>query len=76
MISESRVVRVDDGWGRVVSGELTSYGERLVIHLVAADDDSPAHRMYPTGYDHRCSWCWLGAAHSEAAHLASVMAYA
>lgn len=42
------------------------------VHVVSASDHSPQHHTYPTGYDSRCSWCWLNAAHSEAAHLAYV----
>lgn len=38
------------------------------MHLAGRDDSTPSHRTYPTGYDSKCSWCWLGAHHSEAAH--------
>lgn len=38
-------------------------------HGVAGETDPRPHLMYPWGYDHRCSWCWLGHAHTEAAHL-------
>lgn len=57
---------------RVVHGELTSGGYRVSIHLAGRDDDSPAHRTYPTGYDSRCSWCYLHANHTEQAHTAEV----
>ena len=31
-------------------------------------DTSPPKVTYPTGYDSRCSWCFLGHAHTELAH--------
>lgn len=61
-------IRIDNGFGRVVHGETTSGGHQLVIHLADAHDTSGPHRTYPTGYDSRCGWCWLGANHSENAH--------
>lgn len=57
---------------RVVHGELTSDGSRVAIHLASRDDASQAHRTYPTGYDSRCSWCYLHANHSALAHAAEV----
>lgn len=41
-------------------------------HLASRRDTSPQHLMYPSGYDSRCIWCWLGYAHSEAAHAAGI----
>lgn len=38
------------------------------VHVVSGSDLSPEHRQYPGGYDSECSWCWLNAPHSEAAH--------
>lgn len=57
---------------RDVPGEITSGGYALVIHLAGPNDTSPAHRTYPTGYDSRCGWCYLGANHSIAAHVQRV----
>lgn len=37
-------------------------------HVVSENDMSDCHGG---GYDPKCGWCWLGAAHSEAAHEAS-----
>jgi hypothetical protein len=57
---------------RFVEGEVTSGGHALAVHLASADDKSPAHMTYPTGYDSRCGWCYLGANHSTAAHAAKI----
>lgn len=56
---------------RTEPGE-TSDGSPVIVFLAAAGDTSPAHMTYPTGYDSRCGWCWLGANHSDAAHAAKI----
>lgn len=43
-------------------------GRRVWVHVTGPDDVSPDHVTYPTGYDERCGWCWLGGAHSDAEH--------
>jgi hypothetical protein len=48
---------------RRVAG-MTSGGYPLSIFLAGREDETPAHR----GYDSACSWCWVGANHSAAAH--------
>lgn len=55
------VRRLEYGWVRYD-------GQDVGVHLASADDTSPYHLMYPTGYDARCSYCWLNIAHSEDAH--------
>lgn len=35
-------------------------------------DDSPRHETYPTGYDSRCSCCWLNISHTEMVHAGRV----
>ena len=37
-------------------------------HAAGSDDNGPAHR----GYNSSCSWCWLGASHTEQAHAAAL----
>jgi hypothetical protein len=37
-------------------------------HAAGPDDNGPAHR----GYNSSCSWCWLGASHTEQAHAAAL----
>ena len=37
-------------------------------HVTGPDDVSAAHRTYPTGYNAKCGWCWLGAPHSADVH--------
>lgn len=67
--------RVDRGvvvvWD-VVADDGTAWQRRL--HAASLDDRSGPHpiHMGPGGYDHRCSWCWLGAPHTELAHEQSV----
>lgn len=58
--------RIDRGWGRRDEDGHTT-------HLAGPDDVSAYHHQYPTGYDSRCSWCWLGYSHSEDAHAASLL---
>lgn len=67
----SRFRRVDRGWVRDEPGYLSG-GDRAYTHVVDDRDESPHHHTYPTGYDSRCGWCWLGAPHSEAAHAAKI----
>lgn len=59
-------------WVRDHVGEITSGGYALVVHVVNAEDDSPCHSTYRTGYDSRCGWCYLGANHSTAEHARKV----
>jgi hypothetical protein len=60
------------GWVRDVPGEITSGGYALVVHLADRGDTSAQHVTYPSGYDERCGWCWLGANHSQAAHARKI----
>jgi hypothetical protein len=59
------------GWYRTSGPRADGAGDALVWGT-ARDDTSPAHITYPTGYDSRCSYCWLGQGHTEAAHTASL----
>lgn len=59
-------------WVRDHAGEITSGGYALVVHVVNAEDDSPCHSTYRSGYDARCGWCYLGANHSTAEHARKV----
>lgn len=47
---------------------ITEYFES--IHVATRTDTTPVHTFgtYHEHYDSRCSWCYLGAGHSEAAH--------
>ncbi len=45
-----------------------SNGETYRVFRFGDDDASKIHLTYPTGYDSRCSMCWLGYSHSERAH--------
>ena len=47
-------------------------GEYVGIRVVDRNDRSPAHSSYPTGYDSRCGYCWLGGAHSVNYHTQEV----
>ena len=47
---------------------VTQYRESGHVHATSHDDTSGYHQTYPTGYDPRCSWCWLGYPHTENAH--------
>lgn len=51
-------------------------GTPAYVHCVDDMDDTPHHMTYPTGYDSRYGWCWLGAPHSEAMHADRVTNYA
>lgn len=42
--------------------------------LAGPCDTSGYHATYPTGYDPKCGWCWLGAPHSNDAHAARIAA--
>lgn len=66
------VRRVDNGYVRVVPGEILSGGNGAYLHLAGPDDASGAHATYPRGYDSRCGWCYLGAPHTDDAHTAKV----
>lgn len=61
---------LEDGAG----GFVRDSGDRHWTHCVSMADLSADHVTYPAGYDSDCSWCYLGAAHSEAAHAAYVTA--
>lgn len=37
------------------------------LHTAGPNDTTPEHSSYHH-YDSDCGWCWLGAAHTEAAH--------
>lgn len=63
---------LDDGAG----GFVRDSGDRHWTHCASMSDLSADHVTYPVGYDSDCSWCYLGAAHSEAAHLAYVDPFA
>lgn len=65
--------RVDRGWVRDEPGELSG-GGAAYLHLADRHDVSPAHVGYPSGYDSRCGWCYLGAPHTVAAHDVKVLA--
>ena len=47
-------------------------GRPVWVYVTHDGDTSSVHATYPTGYDDRCGWCWLGAAHSEDEHAARV----
>lgn len=36
--------------------------------VTGSNDHTPYHPTYPTGYNPKCGWCWLGYGHSEASH--------
>jgi hypothetical protein len=59
------------GWVRRGEG-YDGMGRRYWIRVTDSEDVSPVHTSYPTGYDERCGWCWLGAAHSDQEHGARV----
>ena len=59
------------GWARLEPGR-DGMGRAVWCHVVSDSDVSPAHLMYPSGYDDRCGWCWLGACHSDLEHDARV----
>ena len=43
------------------------------VFAAGVDDTSPLHKHWQNGkYDSRCSCCYLGFAHSEAKHQASI----
>jgi hypothetical protein len=54
------------------SDEYDGLGRRVWVHVTGPDDFSPDHVTYPTGYDERCGWCWLGGAHSVDEHARRV----
>lgn len=70
----STVRRIDRSYVRDVSGEWTSGGYALVVHLHDAHDVSPAWVAVGRDADPRCGWCYLGANHSADAHRAKVAA--
>lgn len=46
-------------------------GGRPVVERVfcaGPDDASPMHSTYPTGYDSKCSCCYLNITHTDALH--------
>lgn len=59
------------GWVRDEPGHLSG-GDPAYVHLAGPDDTTPGHVTYPTGYDSRCGWCYLGAPHTTAAHAAKL----
>ena len=59
------------GWVRKGEG-YDGLGRRYWVRVTDPEDASPVHTTYPTGYDDRCGWCWLGAAHSDREHDARV----
>lgn len=44
-------------------------GQMACVHGVSPHDESPTYRG---PYDHRCSNCWLGYAHTEDFHALSI----
>ena len=68
----SDCVRTDlGGWARRGHG-YDGMGRTVWEHVTGPDDMSPTHVTYPTGYDDRCGWCWLGGPHSQDEHAARV----
>lgn len=62
-----------DTWHRLDNnGHHGTLGHQLVTRVTGPDDYSPVHHTYPTGYDSRCGWCWLGVTHSEDEHARKV----
>ena len=59
-------------WAEQYQGSGGSYYR---VARKSTTDTSPIRQTYPTGYDWRCNYCWLGGAHSELAHIESVAAY-
>lgn len=57
----------DWGWTREEQGRRLD-GAPAFCHVTDSNDESPIHHTYPTGYDSRCGWCWLGYTHSEFEH--------
>lgn len=72
-----RVFRRTDlrGWVRKSEG-YDGMGREVWSHVTGQDDETPDHMTYPTGYDERCGWCWLGAPHSVGEHARRVADYA
>lgn len=62
-------VRGESNWYRMEYG---SDGISVRVWLASKDDATYAGPS--PKYDARCSWCWLGYAHSQAAHDARVPA--
>lgn len=46
----------------------------IPVHCEGPSDSSPVHTTYPTGYDPRCSQCWLHIPHTETAHTRRINA--
>lgn len=59
--------RVDRGYVRDMPAMFDDEGP-WAMHLAGPYDTSPCHSTYPSGYSTACSWCYLGAPHSEQAH--------
>lgn len=66
--------RLERSWVRDHEGEWTSGGYPLTVHVSGEGDHSPVHSTYPTGYDSRCGWCYLGANHSDDEHARKLAA--
>lgn len=63
-IAQAPIRRVGASWVR--------YDDDGPVHAAHGDDRSPVHTTYPTGYDERCGWCWLGYAHTDDGHAERV----
>ena len=72
MTTTAEYRRTDLG-GYVRKGEgRDGMGRPVWEYVTGPEDVSDGHTTYPTGYDDRCGWCWLGAPHSEDEHVARV----
>ena len=54
----------------MITRRLNENGETLFT--ASRNDSSPRHSYYPTGYDSRCSACWLNHSHSENYHTSRI----
>ena len=57
----------DDTWTDPATGDSWP----ITRWAASADDTTPRHSTYPTGYNARCGHCWLGASHTRALHEAN-----